>query len=322
MARKPTELELATKSTIQASVRISAPLLEAGGYDIEAWERTALNCLLYSPKIQNCTPGSVGRAIMQCVEMGLLPDGREAAIVPYGKKATLIPMIRGRRKMARAAIAGLYLRDRIVYSGDHFIHEEGMAPRLVHRPSQKLDADRSDEQVLCAYGVARVPGADDPEFEVLYVPELLRSRSRSIAWTKGQEGRRGPWESDFAEMCRKTAMGAVLKRLPQKPGFPEFAGGIEEIGDALAVEGAYEDDTVERIDWDAAPAPARRRRTKAAAKAPVEDAEIVDTTAAAKPTQPQPQPEPAPAPAPASAPAAAEPLPTPPAEDPLDDPFA
>lgn len=204
---------------VSKRIKLSRPLLERAGYSVDAFERIMLNTLIHFPKIADCDDDSVEEALMHCITQGLIPDGREAAIVPAGSKASYRPMIGGRRKLARQATPGLYLHDQVIYEADDWTHEEGLSPRLEHHPNR--NAQRTDDQIVAAYAVAQVPGAPRAEFEFLYMDQLIRLRSRSVAYTKGQEGRRGPWETDFAEMCRKSAMGQVLKRLPQMPGTPE-----------------------------------------------------------------------------------------------------
>ena len=212
----PSQAVVKMSKVIKHRVLLSKPLVERAGYSIEAFERVCLNMLLAFPAIAACDEESVKRSIMTCVELGLVPDGRECAIVPFGQTATVMPMIKGRLKLARHATPGLALRVRVVYHDDHFVHEEGLDASLEHRPDPA--AARDAESVIAAYAVANLPGAEVPEFEVLYRADLDRYRRRSAAV---KAGRKGPWDTDYSEMCKKSVLGQLLKRLPEMPGMPD-----------------------------------------------------------------------------------------------------
>ena len=82
----------------------------------EQYERVMLNALLQSPGLAECSNESLDLAVMHCIQAGLLPDGKQAAIIPFnskqGKIATLVPMIEGRIMLARRATPGLTLASR------------------------------------------------------------------------------------------------------------------------------------------------------------------------------------------------------------------
>ena len=201
---------LAIRTRIEKRVLASADLIERMGITAAQFERVALNALATNPRLAECTPASLDLAVLRCAEIGLLPDGRQAAIVPYKSTATLIPMIEGRIALARRALPGLVLRARCVYRDDEFEHLEGSEPVLRHAPSR--DGRRSTEDIVAAYATALAPGMQQPEWEVLYRDELDRYRAMSSA------GQRGPWKEHAAEMYEKIPLGLVLKRLPRRPG--------------------------------------------------------------------------------------------------------
>ena len=79
-----------------------------------------------NPLIGDCTADSVDKAILNAINAKLMPDGKEAAIIPFGQIATFVPMIDGQVKLAYYATPGLTLRVRLVYADDEWEYSEGM----------------------------------------------------------------------------------------------------------------------------------------------------------------------------------------------------
>ena len=196
-------------------VMLSAALVKEMGISPEAYTRVALNALVTNPKIADCTVESIDAVLLRCIEIGLLPDGKHAAIVPYKGKAQLIIMIDGKATLARRATRGLALRSRVVYAGEEFRHVEGLDVVLEHIPDET--APRGAEHVRAAYAVADIPGGAK-EWVVLYRTDLEKAAAFSA---------RG-WKDQFwPEMAEKTALHRVLKRLPTVPDAPPDFDEIE-----------------------------------------------------------------------------------------------
>lgn len=274
------ELKVRAAGWIENRVDQSEVLLKRAGFDPETYQRLCLNTLLKYPKLAECSQRSLELAILRCIEVGLVPDGEEAAIVPFKVKgtptATLIPMIAGRRRLARIATPGLVLRDNAVFEDDEWEYEEGLYPVLRHVP--KEDADRSPACIVATYAVAMVPGAEAPEFRWMFRNEIDARMAKSPGAKKADS----PWKQHFEEMARKTAMGQVLKRLPKRAGQPEppeddemLAQGFDLEYEAKA-EPEPEDDDIEEAEvvGDEAPPPEEppaKVTTKAADPEPAPD---------------------------------------------------
>ena len=179
------ETALAVKSRVENRVAMSGALLERMGYTVEQYERVCLNALLVSPGLADCTPQSMDIAITHCITAGLIPDGKQAAIIPFKQVATLIPMTDGLTMLAHQATKGLSIRTRVVYAQDDWEYEEGLRPVVKHKPNPT--ADHSDGQVIAAYAVATRPGNMDPDFEVMDRATIDRYRgySQVAVWTVG-----------------------------------------------------------------------------------------------------------------------------------------
>ena len=205
------ENQLAVAGTVQRRVEMSKSLLERMGMTVEQYERVALNALVQNPGLADCDPKSLDVAVMHCIQAGLLPDGKQAAIVPYNGKATLVSMIEGRLQLARRAVPGISLRVRLVYHDDEWEYEEGLHPVLRHKVN--ATGNRTDQQIIAAYAVSKFPYGGETDFEVFQRSDIDRYRGYSRA-------KSGPWQTHYGEMAKKAVLGQLLKRLPKAVGTP------------------------------------------------------------------------------------------------------
>ena len=244
----PEEMEI--QARIERRASMEKAVLERSGYSPELFSRVMLNALVMNPQIGDCDVRSLDRAMLQCIELGLMPDGRQAAIVPFKGNATLIPMIEGRIEMARRATPGLALRVRVVYASDDWEYSEGLTPVLKHTPQ---DGSRSEGDLVAAYAIAIMPRSTAPEFEVMSRADIDRYRAFSAAKS------RGPWASHFAEMAKKTVLGQLLKRLPKVPGDIDSPPGLDHVAVTGFVDGMdfTPEPALEPITTIGAPTPAQ-----------------------------------------------------------------
>lgn len=108
--------------------------------------RVAVTAIQTQPDLAQCDRDSVLQALLKCAADGLVPDGRQAAIVKRGDKASYMPMIGGYRHIL--ADYGWTLRTRAVRANDEFAWTEE-PPALAHRIAL---GDRGD--LVCAYAIA------------------------------------------------------------------------------------------------------------------------------------------------------------------------
>ena len=243
MTRMSDDLEI--KARVERRSNLEAAVLERAGYSPEVFTRVMLNAVVMNPDIGDCNVQSLEWAMMQCIELGLMPDGRQAAIVPFKGNATLIPMIEGRIGMARRATPGLALRVRVVYRADDWEYSEGLVPVLSHTPQE---GGRAEADLVAAYAIAVMPQASAPEFEVMTRPDIDRYRAFSSA-------KRGPWTTHFAEMAKKTVLGQLLKRLPKVPGDIDSPSELDHVAMTGLVDGMTFAPDVPQIEWAADPPP-------------------------------------------------------------------
>ena len=258
------------------------PILEQIGLSPEAFARVAFNAVLSNPKILDCEPQSLRRAVLECAQRGLLPDGDSAAIIPRKGKATFQVGYKGMCDLARRAIPGVSIRANVVTDKDTWVYKDGLNLVIEH---ERDPATRPTEQnVIAAYAIAEMPGGGK---EAVVMMRCDIDHIRSTYAHSSSEA----WAKEWAEQAKKTAVRRLGKMLPIRSGLLTKSDPIVPLGDPF-------DEQVIDVEPEAgAPDPAAQpARTRGAAR-------------------PRPAPAPAPAaPAPAPAPAP-EPLPEPEPED-------
>ena len=84
----------------------------------EKFTRVAMTAIQNNPDLQNADRRSLFGAIVRLAQDGLLPDGREAALVLFGNKAQAMPMIAGVLKKVRQSGEVAKGQRPVVYEND------------------------------------------------------------------------------------------------------------------------------------------------------------------------------------------------------------
>lgn len=196
----------------------------------ERFIRTALIAVTKNPDIQACTRQSVLIALLECGRLGLMPDGREAAIIKYRQTAELMPMVQGIIRLILRSAGVLKVEARAVREGDEFGYQYGLHPDLVHTPKAPDTAG-----VTHAYAVVWRE-ATEPTFEVVDRETIEAARLMSKAPNSPA------WRGWYSEMARKVALKRLSKYLDLSPeasraiAFDNYAYGSPEEWD-YGVEG-------------------------------------------------------------------------------------
>ena len=209
------------KGRVEYVVNLNAALLERSGYSAEAYCRAVLNTMVQTPAIVDCDSESLQAALLAAMNAGLVPDGKEAAIVPFKGKATLMPMIEGRRKLAQHATKGLVIRRMAVYAGDEWEYAEGIHARVHHVPNPA--ASNAPEDLIYVYVTARLPGAMEPQYDVMSRATVDRYRAFSA------RPNQPPWTTHFEEMAKNACEKRLLKILPKSSRAPVEVQELERL---------------------------------------------------------------------------------------------
>ena len=170
----------------------------------ERFTRVAMTAIQNTPALANADRRSLFGAFVKLAQDGLLPDGREAAVVMFGNKAQAMPMIGGILKRIRQSGEVSRVSAHVVYANDEFVVRYGFDEDVEHVPP-KLDQPRGEP--IGAYATAVLKDGSKL-LEVMSLEEIEKVRAVSRA------ARNGPWVAWWTEMARKTVMRRLSKRLP------------------------------------------------------------------------------------------------------------
>ena len=239
--RRPAPIEVLKGQTARKADEFKMVL--PAHISVEKFQRTIATAALANPKLLECDRQSLLMAAMKLAQDGLLPDGREAALVPFktrvktgsGKndwgdswQVQAMPMVYGLRKKVLQSGGVISLEVGVVYRREveegHFIHEVGMEPPIRHRPMLDLtEEDVSDDKIVAAYSIARLK--NDAGGEPFISAEVLRrfeiNKIREMSQTGSLKDRygkprtpSGPWVDWFSEQAKKSALRRHSKVLP------------------------------------------------------------------------------------------------------------
>lgn len=189
----------------------------------EAFQNAAIVAVQDNPQILDCSQESVFKSIRTLAAAGLVPDGREAALVPFfakgGKVCQAMPMVFGLVKMVRRSGEVTDIRAHIVYQKEfdagRFNYVAGDEEILTHEPI--LFGDRG--KPIACYAVACLKDGNFVR-EIMSAEDIdkVRRSGASQRVGKGQERRVsdtpvGIWKDWWEEMWRKTVIRRLCKRL-------------------------------------------------------------------------------------------------------------
>lgn len=169
----------------------------------EKFVRVVMTAINTNPDLQKADRQSVLAAAMKCAQDGLLPDGREAALVTYGNKASYLPMIAGVLTKVRRSGELETISAHVAYAKDAFSYTLGDSEKIEHQPY--MEGDRG--KAIAVYAIAKTKDGGIYR-EVMSIAEVEQVRNVSRAKNNG------PWVSWWGEMARKTVLRRLAKRLP------------------------------------------------------------------------------------------------------------
>jgi recombination protein RecT len=179
---------------------------------VERFKRVVLTAVQNNPDLLAADRQSFFNACMRSAQDGLLPDGRDGAIVIYNtkdkdrwvKKAQWMPMVFGILKKIRNSGELASITARVVYGGDKFrywIDDSG--EHVEYEP-----ADTPDTNVIRrVFAMARTKSGE-LYVEPMSVDEIEKVRAVSRSKDKG------PWADWWDQMAIKTVLRRLAKRLP------------------------------------------------------------------------------------------------------------
>ena len=176
----------------------------------ERFVRILMTAVSEKPQLLECDRASLYGAAMRAAQDGLLPDGREGAIVPVKGKATWRPMVAGVRKKVRNSGEVSSWSVHVVKENDAFDYELGDAEHIHHKPAKK---DRG--ATVGAYSIVILKDGERSR-EYMGIDEIngIRDRSEGYKYAVAKGSKDTPWLTDPDEMAKKTVVRRHSKGLP------------------------------------------------------------------------------------------------------------
>ncbi|MDQ0422365.1 phage RecT family recombinase [Peteryoungia aggregata LMG 23059] len=182
------------------------PIMAETGQSFDRLKSTFSIAVQQNPDILKCTPESLRREISKCAVDGLVPDSKEAVLLPYldNKSKEYIanyqPMVYGIIKRMKELGGVFQIVCNLVYKTDLFSMNEADPDSLAHKQADPFGTDRGD--VVGGYVIFRDEHKRLMHFEKMSREDFDRVRAASKAPDSPA------WKHWFEEMCKK----AVLRR--------------------------------------------------------------------------------------------------------------
>lgn len=176
----------------------------------------AMQSFSKNPKLKECTPVSIASAFLECAKDGLMPDGKEAAIIPQwekkqGQVARYNPMVHGIVRKINEIPGVLDVSTDVYCSGDHFVNVT-TADGLKFEFSPNLEGERGGR--IAVFALVRMENGGK-YLSVVKAEEVLEVKK--MATSKMKFPQYSPWNGAFEdEMWKKTALHRVWKIMKRK----------------------------------------------------------------------------------------------------------
>ncbi|MBN5377865.1 recombinase RecT [Serratia marcescens] len=186
----------------------------------EKFTNAAAVALSTNPDLFDADRQSVINALSSCAKDGLIPDGREAALVVYKTKlpngqrvrrAQYLPMIDGVMKRVRQSGEVSIIATRVLYKNDKFrVWMDENGEHIFYEPNM---LDRGEMIGAFAYAKMRT---GELQFEVMNIEDIEKVRAAS------RNSDSGPWVNWYESMSRKSVMHRLGRRLPNNSEIMEM----------------------------------------------------------------------------------------------------
>jgi recombination protein RecT len=200
---------------------------------VERFARVVMTAIQNNGDLLKCSRRSLFNAAMKAAQDGLLPDGREGAMVPFKGDVTWMPMVGGIRKKVRNSGEIATWDVHAVYEKDLFEYELGDDPFIKHKPN--LVGDRG--QLIAVYSIATLKTGEKSR-DVMSRTDVDKIKALS-------KGSNTPWNNPtfYPEMAKKTVARRHSKVLPMSSDLDDLIRRDDHLYD---LDGAREEAQVDR----------------------------------------------------------------------------
>lgn len=222
---------------------------------VERYTRVVMTAIQNNPKLWQADRASLWNACMKAAQDGLLPDGREGALVIYSTKmrdpdggrdvwidkVQWMVMVAGIRKKARNSGEIATWDVQAVHSRDLFDYELGDDPFIRHKPYLGTEP-RGD--LIAVYSICTLKSGEKTR-DVMSAADVLDVRDKYAK--KDRNGNFSQaWQKSLDEMAKKTVARRHSKVLPMSTDLDELMRGDDAL---YNLEGAS-DKKLPKVDSD------------------------------------------------------------------------
>lgn len=175
----------------------------------EAMHNAAMIAVMKSPDLLKADRHSLFLALRLCADDGVMPDGKEAALIPYKGVVQYQIMVRGiiTRVQNSGKVDTLWAE--VVYKGEGFVIDQTEGDRRPRHDFDPLhrgpDGQANPADIVGVYAVARLANGFI-DCEPLQHSEIMKIRA--VARSKDV------WDAWFSEKAKVAAIKRLGKRLP------------------------------------------------------------------------------------------------------------
>jgi recombination protein RecT len=173
---------------------------------LDSFKRVVITAIQNNPELLSANSKSLYNSCLECAKQGLLPDGKEGALVTFNSKGgvktvSFLPMVDGVIKQIWRSEKITYISANAVYQNDKFDYCLGDKEYVEHKPAMR---DRGD--VIAAYAIVKTK---DNEFIrcVLTKDEIEKLRN------SGRNTDGDYWKKWYDQMAIKSAIHRLAKKL-------------------------------------------------------------------------------------------------------------
>ena len=185
----------------------------------ERFIRMAMTALTNNAKLHNCTPESFIGSCLTAAQLGLEPNTPlgQAYLIPYNRECQFQIGYKGLLDLAYRSGIFQTVMAQVVHENDEFSYEYGLEPKLKHVP-----ASSNRGEITYVYAMYKLTNGGYA-FEVMSIDDVTE-----FAKQKSKSYNKGPWQTDFEMMAKKTVLKRLLKYAPLRA----------ETADAVSADGA------------------------------------------------------------------------------------
>jgi len=202
-----------TTDPVRKQLETMAPKLALPAQvDRQRYASVAATAINSNPDLLGADRRSLFQAVSSLAATGLMPDGKEAALVVFNSKrggdwvksVQAMPMIGGLMKLMRQSGEVAWIDAQVVYARDKFQYRPGLDETPIFEP--QWFSDRGEP--IGVYAVARLKSGEIVPPEIMSLADIDKVRAAS------RSGSKGPWADWWEQMALKSVLRRLMKRLP------------------------------------------------------------------------------------------------------------